>query len=122
MESLPRHQPRALLALGGVIITLLLGAVLISPSGAEAGTSGYCGNVTLGGYGGCTGSFRSLYAVFGWGDQHSVCVRTVQVGVTTCSGGAGQGTYDNFGFTFGGEPQIFNNAAGNNTVHGVSYN
>lgn len=116
------NQPaKHILALTGVVIALCVSYLAAAPSNAEAGTSGYCGNVTLGGFGGCTGGLRSLYAVLGWGDQHPVCVRTVQVGVLTCSGAPGEGTYDNFGFTFNGEPQIFNHAAGNNTVHGVAY-
>lgn len=110
---------------------MCLAFTLSSPSGAEASTSGYCGNQTLGGYGTCYGAWRVLYQTYGWGDQHSVCVWASYGspgetplgggGYKACSGGPAQGVYSPaYWENIGLYPGIKNNAAGNNTVHGVA--
>jgi len=87
MGAAIRRQP-AVLALCGVLLAIGLMASIGSVSKAEAATSAYCNNQTLGSYGYCVGAARKLYALDGWGDQHSVCVRTTYVGPGACSGGA----------------------------------
>lgn len=125
------RRPSSLLALGGVLVALLLAVGLGSAVSAEASTSPYCNNQTLGSVGTpagwCTGASRNLYAVYGWGDNHSVCVGfSVSPEATSmmkkmCSGGPGSGVYNPWGSTFGLYPVIANNAAGSNLVHGVAY-
>lgn len=107
--------------LSGVLVALCMTWLLASPSNASAGTSPYCNNQTLGSYAVCVGAQRSLYAVYGWGENHTVCVSSVEVGSFACSPQPGAGAYVNFGFTFWGTPRIENNAVGNNVVHGVAY-
>ena len=112
----------AALAVATLATCLLL---LGSPTDARAGVSNYCNNYTLGGWAACSGAARTLYAVYGWGDQRSVCVwAAVPPGGagpnSACSGGAGQGAY-------APQPQawlipyISNNSGVANTVHGVAY-
>lgn len=122
MSTTMRRHP-ALLALCGALVLLGITASVGSMAKAEAATSPYCNNQKLGSYGGCTGAARYLYALNGWGDQHAVCVRTLNVGPGPCSGGAGQGVYwDPAGLgTWLDNPQIWNNAAGDNVVHGVAF-
>lgn len=123
MIGLLSHRPKALLMFGSAILAMCVALFMGSPSGASASTSAYCNNQTLGSYGGCTGAGRWLYALDGWGDQHSVCVRTLGVGPGACSGGGGQGVYwDPAGLgSWEDYPQIWNNAAGSNVVHGVAF-
>lgn len=116
------RRPKAMLALGGIVLALCISLLLSSAPGAQAGTSSYCSNQTLGSHARCGGAGRTLYALYGWGDQHSVCVGVYELpGHYTCSGGAGQGTYNDLGTTAWFTPWIQNNAEGNNTVHGVAY-
>jgi hypothetical protein len=126
MISAVGRRPRGVLALG-VICAVALSMLLGAAPRAEAGTSVYCNNITLGGSGYCAGAPRTHYAVYGWGDQHSACVFGA-VGPDNgpytsykCSGGPEQGVYNPYGFTMWLYPKISNNAAGNNTVHGVAY-
>jgi hypothetical protein len=119
------HRPKAIIALGGVVLAVCLMFLLGSPPGVKANTY-YCNNQTLGSYGRCDGAPRWLYATYGWGDQHSVCVLATTYpgggayGGYTCSGGPGQGTltYVTDGTAFYLYPAIANHAAGSNTVHG----
>jgi hypothetical protein len=120
-SSASTQTSKALTALSGVLVTLCLAWLLAAPADASAGTSTYCNNQTLGSHAWCSGAPRSLYAVYGWGDNHTVCVTTQEVGSFACSTGPGAGAYVNFGFTFWGTPKIENNAVGNNLVHGVAY-
>lgn len=89
---------------------------------AEASWANFCNPVTLGGYGSCHGGSQYLSQVYGWGDQHSVCVESYPTSSSRrCSSGAGAGVYTpNLG-KVAGMPTIANNAAGTNTVHGVVF-
>lgn len=97
----------------------------LSAGKASAGVSSYCGNQTLGAWGWCSGSPRTLYRVYGWGDQHSVCVSISGAPGTgwgyTCSSGPGVGVYGPSYEPAYLYPDISNNSAGTNTVHGVAY-
>jgi hypothetical protein len=120
------RKPRTILASIGIIAALCLAVLLGSPGTASASESPYCGNQTLGAWGICTGGQRTVNALYGWGDQHSVCVL---YGATegpggfsqACSGGGGQGVYDPLGSTGYLYPKISNNSGGANTVHGVAF-
>jgi len=111
----------ALLMLCGAL--LLLGtAASIGATKAEAATSPYCNNQLLGPYpAGCTGAPRTLYAVYGWGEQGGVCVGVASgQGGLVCSSGL-QGAYNPIGSTSYQTPVIINNHGSNNRVHGVAY-
>lgn len=110
-------------ALMGTMALLLLGLVL-GPVSAQASTSSYCGNQTLPGYGYCQGAYRMLYQVYGWGDQHSVCVAVSLAfnASRSCSSGPEVGVYsERLSSAAMLDPYISNNAAGSNTVHGVAF-
>lgn len=99
-----------------------------SPSDARAGQSNYCGNQTLGVLA-CYGEPRTMYAEYGWGEHHSVCVYATDQwksgGVSgngpACSGGPGLGVYNSVGFTGYLSPVIYNTGGSANRVHGVAY-
>jgi len=114
------RQPRILLALLCSAAAICLG--MIGPRGAEATWSGYC-TVTLGSYGQCIDSTpRAMHQVYGWGDQHSVCVQAANLPSTRrCSSGPGAGVYSPVFEEFTWYPRIDNNAAGTNSVHGLSF-
>lgn len=114
------RQPRILLALLCSVAAICLG--MIGPKGAEASWSGYC-TVTLNNrYDYCNGSLRDLHQVYGWGDQHSVCVSIVPYSWTErCSSGPGAGVYSPTVTYMQYVPRISNNAAGSNLVHGISF-
>jgi hypothetical protein len=113
------RQPRILLALLGSVAALCLG--LIGPHSAEASWSNYCNPVTLGKEGYCWGTPRAMHQVYGWGDQHSVCVAGPWQWSARCSAGPGAGVYSPQ-FEYGTYiPRIWNNAAGTNTAHGISF-
>ena len=118
---------------GNLVLAVCVGAMAIAfalpVAGASAAESSYCESRNLGDHVTCVGVQRLFFAVFGWGDQHSVCVGAATVngligaGIR-CSGGPGEGVYDpvapesepiNF------NPGIRNNAAGANVVHGIAY-
>jgi hypothetical protein len=92
---------------------------------AQAGTFGFCENVELPGNGSScvTSGVVLTYEDYGWGDNHSVCVKISPYNWTlACSGGPGQGVYsgtieENYGYAY-----IENHAAGSNRVHGVYFN
>jgi hypothetical protein len=110
----------AALALGTVLIALLL----VTTPKAEAAPTAYCGNVTLGAWGQCTGAARTFNAVYGWGDQAGVCVSAIIGGVRyagACSGSAGTGAYNPLPGYYYAVPWIENNSGVTNTVHGVAY-
>lgn len=124
---------RALGRLSKARLTLLCLALAlpfaISPDPAHASEAHFCWGTVLkakaSGYGGediCSGAaYNHLNAIYGTGEQHSVCVlgwinKTVQ-----CSGGAGEGVYNN---VFGGNfdvPEITNNGYSDNKVYGLAY-
>jgi hypothetical protein len=121
MEESMSHairQPRILLALFGTVAALCLG--LLGPKSAQAEWKNFCNPKTLSGYGECVGTGQYLNQVYGWGDQHSVCVEAYPASSSRrCSSGPGAGVYTPVQGNSPGIPRILNNAAGTNTVHGV---
>jgi hypothetical protein len=122
------HHPKALFALGGIVLAMCLSVLLGSPTGAMASETHYCYNQTLPGWNQCVGTQRTLNALFGQGTQHSVCVwasRTGNggniVGSQMCSSGGGQGVYNSSMGLDVFYPYILENAPGSGTVFGVSY-
>jgi hypothetical protein len=112
------RQPRILLALLGTMAALCLG--LISAKPAQAEWANFCNPKTLSGYGECVGTLQRLNQVYGWGDQHSVCVEAYSYfSSRRCSSGPGAGVYTPTMGNAVAQPRILNNAAGTNTVHGV---
>jgi hypothetical protein len=118
------RRSRLLIAL--VASVALLGLSLVGPSAASADWANFCNPKTLPGYGNCTGAFRNnLSQVFGWGDQHRVCVSITgtpgAAGIGwRCSSGPGDGVYTPQYEGTPAYPFIANGAAGTNTVHGVA--
>jgi hypothetical protein len=121
------RSPKALAAAIGIGIALYLGLLAGAPSQANASLSNYCSNQTLGNHQACWGAPRTMYATYGWGDQHSVCVWVTTTngggpyGGFACSSGPGAGAYQPAPFTSYFYPTIENNATGSNLVHGVAY-
>jgi hypothetical protein len=117
------HPGKAILALGALIACLLLTMGSFAPARAMAGTSPFCGG-TLGGFGTCKGTSRTMYKVEGWGLDHSVCV-TWTDGFTeppyVCSSGPGVHVSMNIGANVFAQPIIHNNASGSNRVQGIAY-
>jgi hypothetical protein len=112
-------------ATGAAVVALCLALSLASPRPAHAGTSAYCNGYNapaylVSGYM-CQGAQRTLYAVYGWGDQHAVCIGVTQGYNVTCSHGPGEGTYDPLGVTGSFIPWIDNRGGSPNTLHGVAY-
>jgi hypothetical protein len=106
-------------------IALIVGAAamslgLLGPTLAQAGVGNFCNPTTLTGFQWCQGPGQVLTQVYGWGDQHSVCVK-INGGEKRCSGGPGAGVYSPAYPPLYAFPLIQNNAAGNNTVHGVVF-
>jgi hypothetical protein len=114
------RQPRILLALLASVTAICLG--LLGPKPAEANWANFCNPVTLAGYGNCTGAPFKMNQIYGWGDQHSVCVALHNSIPETkrCSSGPGAGVYTPLFNVITWYPLIQNNAAGSNTVHGIS--
>lgn len=112
------------MAIGLALLASLILALAISPASSRAYTvSNYCNNTTLESFQYCEGVSRTMYAVEGWGDQHSVCVYVEGYygeWYRMCSGGPGEHVYDSFG-NFTGKPGIQNHASGTNVVHGRAY-
>lgn len=115
------RQPRILLALAGSVAALCLG--LVGPKSAEASWSNFCNPITVGGWQGCNGSARYMHQVYGWGDQHSVCVGAagLEDTVRRCSSGPGAGVYTPIFGPLTWYPHIDNHAAGTNTLHGITF-
>lgn len=112
------RQPRILLALLGTVAALCLG--FLGPKPAEANWANFCNPVTLGSNAECSTSPHVMNQLYGWGDQHSVCVGwRYNNSVTRCSSGPGAGVYTPQFETWTYYPMIRNNATGTNTVHGV---
>lgn len=82
------------------------------------GVYGFCGNVLVHGHEACFGPASEFYQVFGYGDQHSVCVMVGGIPSTQrCSSGPGAGVYSGE-VSSGGTPVIAGNAEGDTNVHG----
>jgi hypothetical protein len=118
----------AVIALLG-FAAVLCSAAMVPPSAEASTLVPYCNNQKLagtseGGQSWCQGSVRELHYVYGWGDQHSVCVSATAL-APACSSGPGAGVYDVYPeyegkYYFPSYPFISNNAPGWNVVHGVS--
>lgn len=111
----------------GLAALALMVAVLGSPAAAQAETSPYCGG-WLGAGGICAGGARTLYQLYGTGEQHSVCIYASDngygqgnIGGVNCSSGPGAGVYNSGMGTGHYFPVIYNNAVGNNLVHGTAW-
>lgn len=104
-----------------IVMAAVLWGLILSPTSSSASVSVYCNNTTLSEFNYCHGAPRTMYAVEGWGDQHSVCVWWGPDIDYRCSGGAGVSIYDPFGENKFGEPGIQDNALGSNVVHGRAY-
>ena len=125
-----RLRSRALLLLSGILLVLCATALLGSSKASAETLSSYCGNQVRSNYEYCVGAQRVLYATYGWGDQHGVCVSasnwaqgypSFQVG-QICTSVASQGVYwPGPGYSYGLYPSIQDNAAGSNRLHGVAY-
>lgn len=114
----------------GLCSTAAIALVLVlgyAPASANAWSlSPFCGNQTLSGYEICEGAPRTLYGVYGWGEQHSVCVyaRGWPIGSAngyTCSSGPSQGVVVNLNNSYYAKPGIQNNASGNTRVQGEAF-
>jgi hypothetical protein len=82
------------------------------------GVYGFCGNYLVHGNEACFGPASEFYQVFGYGDQHSVCVLVGGIPSTErCSSGPGAGVYSGE-VSSGGTPVIRGNAEGDTNVHG----
>jgi len=97
---------------------------LTGPKAANAAWYNFCSPVTLGGWQGCNSS-RAYYInqVYGWGDQHSVCVGMpgLEFAIKRCSSGPEEGVYSGkTNEALNSYAHIENHAAGSNTVHGVA--
>lgn len=116
------RRPKALLAMGVAMLMLMAGITASSPSSSQAYTvSNYCEGAVLTSYNYCQGGARNMYAVEGWGNEHSVCVFIGASYFYTCSGGPGQHIYDPFGGTVNAVPGIQPNTPATTTVHGRAY-
>lgn len=125
MPSVANRRPASLRILVG--LSACLAVLLLAASSARASTSPYCNNETLAGYALCTGEPRWLNQLYGWGDQHAICLWVAgapgAVGAKAgCSGGPGEGVYSpQWPEYIHVYPQITNSAAGANRVHGVAF-
>lgn len=113
------RQPRILLALIGSLAALWIG--LGHAEKAQANWANFCNPVTVGGWEGCNGDPFFEDTVYGWGDQHSVCVGApgLESSVKRCSSGPGAGVYSAKFGPLTWYSHIENHAAGTNTLHGV---
>lgn len=124
--ALSRRVVRNVVGSIGAFAASVMFVLAVSPA-AEA-SSPFCGG-TYGGYGWCYGAYRTMTAVDGIGQDHSVCVAyTYQAGVgwaqsgSHCSSGPGQyAVYNIGGVGAYGQPFIQNNAAGSNRMQGHAY-
>lgn len=119
MTTALNRKGRLFLVLFGSLAALSLG-LLTGSGSAQAATSNYCTG-WLGGQQDCGGAARSVYQVYGWGDQGAVCVGIYGWTGPSCSSGAGSGVYS------GRMPSpvysslyMHNNSNGSNFVHGVA--
>jgi hypothetical protein len=126
MAEAMTRRTRALLALSGALagICMLLFAGP-APQADAFTTTVFCDGQWVGGYQQCHGAQRNMYADFGWGDQHGVCLfadfNNGYPYPQSCSGGPGEGVYFAMGYTEVKWPVIENRAGGANFVHGRAY-
>ncbi len=121
MATTFRGKLKGALVAGAALSALCV--LLLLPTGATASWSGYCENNKLNGHELCVGASRVLHGEFGWGDQHSVCVKNTH-DTEMCSSGPEAGVYNPIDsssiFWISAQPWIINNAAGWNYVHGLA--
>jgi hypothetical protein len=106
-------------AVAGMAVAACFLLTMLSPAGAQAAESPYCGG-WLGSFGSCNGLSRWLWGVQGWGDHASVCVGTSFYESTACSSGANHYAYAPQKYQYQ-SPWIQNNSGINNLVHGIAY-
>jgi len=109
-------------AMGALVVTAMLGLAAADSARAN-GEFDFCYGKTLAGNTKCSASPSAGYiqAVYGVGNDHSVCVGVDSVGVKMCSSGPGKAVLnESFGKGFG-FPYIENNAAGSNKVYGHAW-
>lgn len=125
MQILESQATTWMVAVPAVVIAILAAGVLAGSVQANS-WSPYCNNQKLSGWQEssgdrqCIGAPRTLHAVWGYGDQHSVCVwSTANEGM--CASGPNTAVYNpnppQFYWIFG-YPAISNPAPGWNVVHG----
>lgn len=120
MDALVTARVRKRYVLG--MLSLLGALVLFSnaPQKAEALVTPYCNNQTLGAKQYCDGKPRTLTRVYGWGDQHPVCVLAWGASGMVCSNKAGTGVYSPVWPAGWYTPSIMNGGLSNNVVHGAA--
>lgn len=133
MAEVLSRPPKATLVLGVVLLATCLTFLVGATSQARAETpQAYCAGAKLNGGGRCEGAKRWLDRVYGWGDEHGVCVSWA---FTEGGGGYGgactpyQDTGVYSGFVYVEEeqkfwplyPVIINNSPYKNTVHGIAF-
>jgi hypothetical protein len=121
-------RPKAILALGAAVLAMCVGVFATSPPSSQAFTTTvFCDGQWVAGWPSwCFGASRTIYADYGWGDQHIVCLLAtgdngVQYGNRSCSAGPGKGVYNALGITDYLHPTIENMGGWANFVHGRAY-
>jgi hypothetical protein len=114
------HRTKAVVILAAAVLAICVGLLVASAPPANA-DSPYCGG-DVGAHGTCYGAARWMNALYGSGNQHSVCIGTTNYTGTTCSSGPGQGTYNPLGSgNEYGQPWILNQGWSVNRVYGYTY-
>lgn len=123
METTLRSSLKAALALGAVAITMLLTVLSVSPTTAQAGENHYCWGSWVGPKNYCYSDGRWFNAVFGQGQQGTVCVGWGSGEGWACSGGPAPKTvYQPVGSTIWGQAWIHNAMSNqNNQVYGITF-
>lgn len=120
-ESITRRS-KAMLVLGGLLLGVCMTLLLGSPPTAKAGVGTYCNPAKEPAWETCwSGGPRGAYELYGWGDEHIVCIRAYSLPEQACSSGPGQGVYDPLRETVYSYLLIENHAPGAGWVHGVVY-
>jgi hypothetical protein len=135
MTEVLGRRPKATLALGAVLLAACFTFLVGATSQARADTpQAYCPGVHLGAWGRCEGASRWLDRVYGWGDEHGVCVYFSLFegggplqGSNTCTPYQDTGVYSPYdqvneepGFAVL-YPHVNNNSQYKNTVHGIAF-
>lgn len=121
MERTANPLQKGTRIIAAAVAAACLGILVAAPGDANATESPYCGGQWLGGLATCYGASRTFNAVYGQGNQHSVCVGSSQGGNVTCSSGPGQGTYDALGAWVYAAPWIKNQGLTSNQVWGIAF-
>lgn len=121
MEGRVGISGRAKVLIAALAAAACFGLLAVAPQDAPAAEQGYCGGQWTPGLATCYGASRTFNAVYGQGNQHSVCVGASQGGNVTCSPGPGQGTYNALGGWVFAAPWISNQGFQPNQVWGVAF-